>query len=188
MDIIYEYVPAKDLKKISGAMIVLISAACGFFAFPALFSEMPMRWLFQLSGVFCLVAVIFFASRYISKAMVYRLIKTEEGEIDFTVTEVTNGGRTKVTVCRFDVTNVERAELFYASNKDDSARKKAMIKQAKKDRRKIFNYSGDIRPSVVCCLLMEECGEKFLIKLTPDATIFGYFKRSADALDNSSAE
>ena len=48
-----------------------------------------------------------------------------------------------------------------------------MIKQAKKDGRKMFNYSGSINPPVVCWLLVEECGEKFLIKLTPDATIFG---------------
>ena len=185
---IHEYIPAKNFKKISGALVRLISAACGFFAFPTIFPEMSMRWLFQLSGIGCLVAVIFFAARYISKTVVYRLIETEEGGVDFTVTEVTNGGRSKITVCRFDISNVERAELFYASNKDDSSKQKAMIKQAKADKRKIFNYSGDIKPPVVCCLLVEECGEKFLIKLTPDATIFGYFKRAAEALDNSQGE
>jgi len=185
---IYEYIPAKNLKKISGALVILISAACGFFAFPAIFTEMPMRWLFQLSGVGCLVAVIFFASRYISKAVVYRLIETDEGGIDFTVTEVTNGGRTKVTVCRFDIANIEKVELFYAGNRDDETKKKAMVKRAKKDKRKLFNYSGDIKPPVVCCLLVEECGEKFFIKLTPDATIFGYFKKAAEALDNSQSE
>ena len=169
-------------------LVILIAAACGFFAFPTMFADMPMRWLFQLSGVFCLVGVIFLATRYISKTVIYRLTENGEGGVDFTVTEVTNGGRSKITVCRFDVTNVECAELFYASNKADGEKKKAMIKQAKKEKHKIFNYSGDIKPPVVCCLLVEECGEKFLIKLTPDATMFGYFKRAAEALDNSDEE
>ena len=185
---IHEYIPAKNFKKISGALVILISAACGFFAFPTIFPEMSMRWLFQLSGIACLVGVIFISTRYILKHVVYRLIETEEGGIDFTVTEITNGGRTKITVCRFDVANIEKAELFYASNKKDESAKKAMVKQAKKDGRKIFNYSGDIKPPVVCCLLVEECGEKFLIKLTPDATMFGYFKRAAEAIDNSGEE
>ena len=181
---IHEYIPAKNYKKISGLLVILISAACGFFAFPTIFAQMPMRWIFQLTGIGCLVAVIFFASRYISKSVVYRLVQTDEGSIDFTVTEVTNGGRAKVTVCRFDIANIERAELFYASNGDDESKKKELVKQAKKESRKSFNYCGDIKPPVVCCLLVEECGEKLLIKLTPDATLFGYFQRAAQTLDN----
>ena len=98
---IHEYIPAKNLKKISGALVILISAACGFFAFPTMFPGMPMRWLFQLSGIGCLVAVIFLATRYISKTVVYRLTETEEGGVDFTVTEVTNDGRSKITVFVF---------------------------------------------------------------------------------------
>lgn len=185
---IHEYIPAKNLKKISGLLVILLSAACGFFAFPAIFTEMPMRWLFQLSGIACLVAVIFLSTRYISKSVVYRLVETDNEGIDFTVTEVTNGGRSKITVCRFDIANIERAELFYASNKEDEKKKKAMMKQAKKEQRKSFNYSGDINPPVVCALFVEECGEKFFIKLTPDATLFGYFKKAAEAIDNSDEE
>ena len=185
---VHEYIPAKNFKKISGLLVILISAACGFFAFPAMFSDMPMRWVFQLSGIGCLVAVIFFATRYISKSLVYRLVETDEGGIDFTVTEVTNGGRSKITVCRFDIANIERAELFYASNKDDVTSRKDMLKSAKKEHRKSFNYCGDIKPPVECCLLVEECGERFLIRLTPDATLYGYFKKSVESLDNSSEE
>ena len=185
---IHEYIPAKNYKKISGVLVILIAAACGFFAFPTLFPQMPMRWIFQLSGVACLVAILFFATRYISKAVVYRLVQTDEEGIDFTVTEVTNGGKKHVTVCRFDVKNVERAELFYASNSKDDANKKAMVKQAKKDKRKTFNYCGDINPAVVCYLFVSECGEKLLIKLTPDATIYGYFKKAAEAVDKADEE
>ena len=185
---IHEYIPAKNYKKISGLLTILIAAACGFFAFPALFNQMPMRWIFQLSGVICLAAVIFLATRYISKSLVYRLIDNGEGGVDFTVTEVTNGGRTKITVCRFDIKSIERAELFYASNSKDEENKKSMIKQAKKEGRKSFNYCADIKPPVVCCLLVEECGERFLIKLTPDATIFGHFKKSVESVDKADGE
>lgn len=181
---IHEYIPAKDYKKISGLLVILISASCGFFAFPMLFPQMPMRWIFQLSGIACLAAVIFLATRYISKAVVYRLLENGEGGIDFTVTEVTNGGRSKITVCRFALSGVERAELFYASNKEDEKKKKELVKQAKKDGRKSFNYCGDFKPPVVCCLLVEECGEKLIIKLTPDAVLFEYFKRAAQTIDN----
>ena len=177
---IYEYIPAKDFKKISTILVILISAACGFFAFPAMFPNMSMKWIFQLSGIACLTGVIFVVSRYISKTVVYRIVGNEDEDMDFTVTELTNGGRSKITVCRFSLSGIESAELFYESKSEDRAKKKTLIKQAKKDGRKIFNYCADVKPAVVCCLLVEESGEKFLIKLRPDAVMYGYFQKSAE--------
>ncbi len=168
---IYEHIPTRNYQKLTGIIVILISAAAGFFAFPLIFSDMPLRSLFQLTGIACLAAVVFIASRYIMKTLVYMLIENDEGGIDMTVTEVTNGGKSRITVCRFSLDNIESAENFSAVEKQ---KKKQAVAEAKKEHRKLFNYCPDPLSDPVCIIKVTECGEPLLIKIAPDAELQGY--------------
>jgi len=177
---VHEYIPQKNPRKAIGLISILISAAVGFFLFPTVFKGMPMSWLFQATAVGCLVGAIFIYSRYLVKTEVYRLERDEDsGEIDFTVTEITNKGKSSITVCRFALSGIEEADIFYFESKDDEKRKKELIKRAKKENRKIFDYCPQMMSEVVCGLLVEECGEKLLIKVTPDKVLLDAFRDAA---------
>ncbi len=176
MNIIYEYIPTKNLKKLSGLIIILISAAAGFFAFPLVYPEMPLRSLLQATGIGCLAAVIFITARYISKAMIYRFIENDEGGIDFTVTEVTNGGKSHITVCRFSLENIERVAVFYLDRAEDKERKKEFMREANKEHRKVFNYCPDVLSSPICFVCVRESGEPLLIKVVVDAKMLSLFE------------
>ena len=174
---VYEYSPPKSNKKASGIILILFSLAAGLFLFTLLFPAMPFRWAVQLISIAAFVAVIFIISRYVAKSFVYNVIKTDDGSLDFTVTEITNAGRSQITVCRIALSSIEESHLLNRSNPNDSSKIKALQKQASADGRKSFNYCPDVNPTELCILLVEECNEKFLIKLSPDSTLLEYFKR-----------
>lgn len=173
---VYTYTPSKNYKRISGLVVILISAALGFFMFPTLFPTIPLRWLFQLTGLVCLGVVIFIVSRYILKNTVYSILENGEGGCDLAVTEITNGGRSRVTVCRFALANIERAEIFFLENAGDAERKKKFLEQTKKPRPAKFNYCPDMMSSPVCYILANEGENKFLVKLSPDKKLYEYIK------------
>ena len=177
MNTVYSYVPPKNLKMISGYIILLISLAALFFAFPAFFGEIPMRWLFQLSGLCCLGVVVFIASRYILKNTVYSIVE-EDGKLDLTVTEITNNGKSRIMVCRFAIESIEEIGLFYLGNATDEAKKKEFVKKAKKMPH--FNYCPDMRSNPVCCVVASENDSKFLVKISPDDTIYSYLIGAID--------
>ena len=174
---IYEYTPQKTNKKASGIILILFSLAAGLFLFTILFPNIPFKWAIQLISIFAFVAVIFIISRYVAKSFIYAIVEAEDGTLDFTVTEVTNAGRTRITVCRIGVNNIEKAHLFDRSIPGHDERAKAIQATAKSDGRKSFNYCPDVNPTEFCILLVEECGEKFIFKLSPDATLWEYLKR-----------
>ena len=180
MNVVYTYVPPKNFKILSGYLMILAFGATGFFAFPALFPDMPMRWIFQLSGLACLCLVVFIVSRYILKNTVYSVIE-EDGKLDFTVTEITNGGKTRITVCRFSIENIEEIGLFYRGNSSDEAAMSEFVKKAKKKKMPHFNYCPDMRSSPVCCITAKEDTGSFLVKVSPDDTIYNYFMSHKDA-------
>lgn len=169
---VYEYMPQKNIKKLTGMLVILISAAVGFFLFPSLFPNMPMRWIFQLTGMLCLVGVIFIATRYIGKALVYSILEDEEG-LDFAVTEVTNGGRTRVTVCRFAIAEIDSIERVGTN----SERKRALDARAKRERRKIFNYCAEIGDTNAYYVFLSHDGNDLLVKISPDSVILDYFTK-----------
>ena len=184
---VHEYIPKKDPKRAIGVICILISAAVGFFAFPAIFKGMPLAWLFQITAVICLMWAIFIYSRYVIKNVIYSLEQDEEsGEVDFTVTEIIKSGtgsaRGKITVCRFALSGIEELEVFEPGRKEDEERKKKFTKQAKKEGRKIFDYCPWLSNDVTCGLFVTEYGEKLFIKLTPDRALLNAFR---DALEKN---
>ncbi len=177
---LHEYIPQKSFSRLSGLLIMLIAAAVGFFSVPSLFAKIPLPWLFQLSGVLCLVAVIFITARYITKTIVYSLIENDEGGVDFCVTEISSRGRSQITVCRISIANIERAELFYTERAEDKARKKIFEKEMRKEKRKSFTYTPDPLCTPVALVAVNECGEPLLLRVAPDGTIWNYFNAKTE--------
>ena len=174
---VYEYSPPKSNKKAKGIVLILFSLAAGLFMFTILFPGIPFRWLIQLISIVAFVAVIFIISRYISKKFMYAILKCDDGTLDFTVTEITNAGYKQITVCRISTNGIKSAYLLDRSIPEQAEKIKSLQKQAKSDGRKSYNYCPDINPTEVCILLVEECGENFLLKLSPDATLWGYLNK-----------
>ena len=174
---IYEYTPQKSNKKALGTIIVLFSLATGLFLFAMIFPEIKFRWVLQLISIIAFVAIIFIISRYIAKSFLYAIVQNDDENLDFTVTEITNAGRTQITTCRIALANIEKSYLLDRSIPEHVETLKALQKSAKSEGRKSFNYCPDINPTEVCVILVEECGEKFLLKLSPDATLWEYLKK-----------
>ena len=174
---LYEYIPQKSNKKAIGASLILISLAMGLFISTLLFPTLPFRWGVQLLAIIAFVGFVFIISRYVSKKFLYAIVETDEKELDFTVTELTNAGRTKTTVCRLSVKNVEEAYLLDCTVPENQQKLKDLKKSAKSNGRKTFNYCPDINPAEICALVGEECNEKYLVLISPDDVIWNYFKK-----------
>ena len=172
---IYEFMPQKNVRKLAGMLSILISATVGFFLFTSLFPTMPLRWLFQLSGFVCIGIVIFIAARYIGKNLVYGISEGENG-LDFTVTEVTNGGRSRVIVMRFALSEVESVEFLG----NDSGKKKLLSKRVKKERRPTYNYCAEMGDPNTYCVFFTQNGTHSLLKLSPDSVILDYLTKKAE--------
>ena len=167
---IYEYRPEKNLTRIFGVMIILISLAAALFFTPLIFPSVPFHWAFQLLGTVAVVAVIYLLTRYVAKSFVYAVIE-DDGQLDFTVTELANGGRKVTTVCRVAIANIAELHVFDMNDPEQKLREKEMISTAHHESRKAYDYCVDMKTSPVCILLLEECGEPLLIKIASDAKL-----------------
>ncbi len=173
---IYTYMPEKNYKKLTGFITLLSCGAVCLFTITYIFPSMPLKWLLQLGGLLALGAMVFIVSRYIMRKTVYALVEDESGRVDFTVTEITNKGRSQITVCRFDVRNIEMIDLFYKEDTEDKTRCKEMSKKARKEHRSTFNYCPDILSDPVCFIFANEGVGPFFIKIAPDEYIYNYLQ------------
>lgn len=177
---IYEYIPNKDPRRVTGLLVILIAAAVGFFLFPSMFPALPLSWVFQMSGTLCLVAAIFTYTRYMGMTYIYRIIENDEGGLDLTVTEVTGGGRSRITVCRFDLADVEDVYAITETVEDQKRAKADMERRAKRERRKRFDYCAEMLATDALYVFATVSGEKLCIKLSPDGRLFTYFAEAID--------
>ena len=173
---IYEYIPQKNLTRLGGIIILLSALATALFSTPMLFPELPFKSIFQFLCVICLVAVVYVIARYIGKSFVYSVILNDDGSRDLTVCELTNGGRRKTTVCRVGINNFTELHLLYPEKPEDKIKEKELCGNARAEHRKSYDYCHDIKATPVCIILLEECGEKLLIKLSPDQTLMKYLE------------
>ena len=172
---IYEFTPQQKNKKASGVILILFSLAAGLFLFTLIFPSIAYKWIIQLISIISFVAAIFIISRYVAKSFVYAIFKNDDEALDFTVTELTNAGRKQITVCRISVDSIEEAYIFNRSVPEQAEKCQSVQKSAKADGRKFFNYCPDINPTEIGILLVEECGEKFLLKISYDPSLWRYF-------------
>jgi hypothetical protein len=167
---IYEYKPEKNLSRIFGLMIIFIALAAALFFTPILLPSVLFHWAFQFLGTVAVVAVIYLLARYVAKSFVYAVID-EDGQFDFTVTELANGGKKVTTVCRVAIANITELHVFDMSDPEQKLREKEMISAARHESRKAYDYCADMKTSPVCILLLEECGEPLLIRIASDAKL-----------------
>lgn len=177
---IYECVPQKNFKKISGIVALLICAALILFFVTSVFAQMPYRWVLQLIGFGCLSAVIYITVKYITKTYLYAVIKKDNGELDFTVTEISNGGKKSLTVCRISIKNIEQTCTLDKRNDTDKIKIDRILVKAKEEKREVFSYAQDIAPAELCYILVTECDQALILKLAPDKTLQKYLSGQLD--------
>ena len=170
---IYEYEPPKNNKKATGVVIILFSLAAGLFLFTMLLN-IPYEAILQLIAIFSLTGAVFVATRYLAKNFVYSVNQNDNPSPDLDIIEITNGGKKQITVCRISINNITEYYQINKTDKNSTNTEQALIKKAKQDRVKIFNYCPDINPLQYSIIIGEECGEKYLIKLTPDEKLCEY--------------
>ncbi len=167
---VYEYRPEKNNTRIFGIMMIMLSLGAAFFVTPLLVPSVPFHWLFQLLGVVAIIAVIYLLTRYVAKSFVYAVIE-DDGSLDFTVTEITNGGRKAITVCRVAIANITDLQVFDLCDGEQKLREKEIWAEAHRESRKCYDYCHDIKTTPVCLIALEECGEPLLIKIASDAKL-----------------
>lgn len=168
---LFEFKPSKNIKKLRSVTGLLIIGAALLMVMTVILKDIPYRWAIQLLSLGMLVVGIFITSRYIMKSYLYAVMKGDDGENDFTVTELQ--GRNRVTVCRIGLGNIEQAVVVPQGDRDAETEVKNKIKSEK---RKQFNYCEDLFDEKYICLFVTECGESLAIKLSWDAELEKIFE------------
>ena len=173
---IYEYIPTKNLSRLSGLISISLSLAAALFAMPLLVPTIPFQWVFQLLSVVFLVVALYLYTRYVAKNFAFSIIADDNGGYDLTVCELSNGNRRRITVCRIALSSIYEFHLLRPEIEEDSDKQEELLAKARAEHLKLYDYCHDINPSPILILLVEECGEKILIKLSPDEMLLKYLK------------
>ena len=168
---VYEWQPPKDHSRVFGIIIIFLSVGAAFFVTPILVPSVPFHGVFQFIGILAIVASIYVMTRCIAKSFAYAIIE-DDGKLDFTVTELTNGARRATTVCRISLSGITEVRSFNMRDKRDNLLGKEFEAEARKDGRKCYIYSTELIASRVCIILCEECGEPLLIEFPYDERMF----------------
>lgn len=178
----YEYIPEKNPKKMTGILILLGAAAALMLILPMAFESIPYKWSFQLVGIGAIAAMIYIVSVYSARSFVYRVRAREDAlgvvlGYDLTVTEVTQ--RSAVTVCRIGLENISAVERL-SGRPTDRAQKNA----AKGYKR--FNYVADMGAPVRCVIYASECGENVAVRISADEYLYGILTERLSAQERES--
>ncbi len=165
----YEWIPTKNNRKAMNLILCLFLGAGLLMATTVAFRGMPYRWAFQLLALGLLTAAIFLTTRYVMKSFLYRVVSDGQGGHDLTVSELTSGGRRQITVCRVGLSGIyERILLDFTDGGASATR----WHQIKKQRRKIFDYSADLKPDKSIVLYLNEGGEDLTLRLDYDEALW----------------
>ncbi len=157
-------------KILSGAFFfsAVVTLAC-----TAVF-ELPYEGIFQMLCALFFTLAVLLLTRFVFKSFLLSVFSVDDG-FDFTVTECR--AKERITVCRVSLSNIERVCLLTEENKKE-------LRAAEKGR-KVFSYYPDLKPDVECFVFVTECGEKLLLKLSPDDMMLDILK-SAEQKNASS--
>ena len=176
---IYECIPYKDTKRLTGLGVIFLSAAVGFFLFPSLYPDMSLCWLFQISGTLCLTVGILIYTRYVGRSYIYRIIEGDEG-LDFTVTEVTGGGKSAVTVCKLSLDGIESAWRVREDTEGGKRIGNEVKKRVRAEKCKRFAYCAEPMPADSLWVIARVGGEPICVRLSFDGGLYGYFREAID--------
>lgn len=172
---LYEFTPKKNTKKLGMITGVLIIGAAVLMLSTILFGEkMSYRWTIQLLSLLMLAVGVFITARYIMKSYSYAVIE-DNGQLDLTVTEMQ--GRHTVTVCRIALNGIEELRTLEAGDRSAGNEVKTKIRQEK---RKSFNYCGDLLDEKCICIFTVECGEALAIKISYDSELVKILEQSGE--------
>ncbi len=160
---LFEFSPKKNTQKLALVTGLLIIGAAVLMIITMIFDDMAYRWAIQLLSLGMLTMGIFITTRYVMKSYIYAVIRNDDGEEDFTVTEIQ--GKRKITVCRIGMSSVEQVFSVTQGDKQAELEIKAKVKDGKY---KKFNYCGDLFDEKHLYIFANECGEAFSIKLSYD--------------------
>ncbi len=164
----YEWIPPRNNTKATRLTMLLCVGAGLLLATAVSFGNIPFRWVFQLAGLVLLTVAIFLTTRYVMKSFLYRIVSDDRGGYDLTVTELTSGGKRKITVCRVGLDGIYKTVFLNANDPASAERWRAI----KKERRKIFDYAVDLKPERFIVVYLRESGEDLTLRLSYDGTLF----------------
>ena len=149
----YEFRPQRTNNRAQNLIILLFVGAAALFGLTFLLREFPFLWAIQLFAMLLVVAAIFLVTRYLMKAYEYAVIPSEGGA-DLTVTEVSAGGKRRITVCRISLSGIESVTVVEGSDERIRARRRAG---------KIYDYRPDVSPDRSLMAVAKEGGEELCI-------------------------
>lgn len=160
-------------SKSSNNKAKILSAAfffCGvaILALNSLF-ELPFAGIFQILCALFMTLSILLLTRYVFKSFLLSVFPCDDG-FDFTVTECR--AKERITVCRVSLSNIERVCVLDEKNKKE-------LREASKGR-KVFSYYPQISPEREVFVFVTECGEKLLLKISPDDTMLEILNGAVD--------
>lgn len=152
----YEFRPQRTNNRAQNLIILLFAGAAALFLLTFSLKGLPFLWVIQLLAILLLVAAIFLVTRYLTKSYEYALIPDGDGT-DLTVTEISSGGRKRITVCRISLSGIEDVRVL----EENGASVRALHKEGKN----VFDYRPDLSPDRSLLVEATEGGEKFALFL-----------------------
>lgn len=170
----YEYIPRPEKRRAPGLILLFLLGGLVLMFLPSALS-VPFQSVFQFFGLCLFTAAIFLVTRYMSKSFLYRVFPDDDGQMDFSVTELR--GKSRCTVCRIGLADIEEARMVDARQKDQLDAVKQKIKAEK---RKQYDYCADLNPTISCFLFVkEQNGDPLVIRIMPDETLFHILSKDA---------
>lgn len=170
----YEFKPQRTNNKAQKLIMLFFMGAAALFLVTLPLEGVPFLWVIQLLAILLLVAAVFLVTRYVTKTYEYAVEPTDGGA-DLTVTEVSSGGRRRITVCRISLSGIESARVVEGKDEELSAIRKA--------RRKIFDYRLDIAPEKSILAVANESGEEYILLFAYDEEFLSILERNENERD-----
>lgn len=152
----YEFRPQRTNNKAQNLIILFFIGAAALFLLSIPLEGLSFIWVVQLLAILLLVAAIFLVTRYIMKSFEYAIVPTESGT-DLTVTEISSGGKRRITVCRISLSGIKK--IHVTDGEDDG------VKALRKSGKKMYDYRPDILPERYVLIEAKESGEDFVLLL-----------------------
>ena len=152
----YGFRPQRTNNKAQNLIILFFIGAAALFLLSIPLDGFGFVWVVQLLAILLLVAAIFLVTRYVMKSFEYA-VEPANGGADLTVTEVSSGGRRRITVCRISLSGIGSIRVIEGADGGAKALRKAG--------KKIFDYRPELSPERYLLVEAKEGGEEFVLLL-----------------------
>lgn len=158
----YEYMPTPKNQWIKTLCMGLFFGALVLFGASGLKDVIRMPWLLQFLAICMMTVSILLMGRYLLRYYLYR-VEEVDGDVDFTVTEITRRGGT--TVCRMGLSQLRSVKEWNEENKPPRGKK-------------IYHYCVDARPVGSCLLEFADGEDAIYIRFSPDEKMVEILKNA----------